>query len=170
MGRLPLHIAARTPAYVPQVFEPKASTAPIIVVLAQINPNAVKERDNDGRLPLHFALEAGKTWDEGIYNLIKFNPQSLREKDPVTHLYPFMLAATNDFLSLSITAQADSISRSRVKAREWKVIPDDQKESEKKQIIDTLEMNRLNTIVSSIKVNHLLFFEAMQKFLIYVCI
>ena len=46
-----------------------------------------------GRLPIHLALESGKTLDNGVDALVDAFPESVRMRDPVTLLYPFQMAA-----------------------------------------------------------------------------
>jgi hypothetical protein len=50
--------------------------------------------DPSGRLPLHIAIEAGKTWSDGIEALIHAFPQSICITDRSTKLYPYQLSAT----------------------------------------------------------------------------
>ncbi|KAL3935450.1 MAG: hypothetical protein SGBAC_009034 [Bacillariaceae sp.] len=50
--------------------------------------------NSGGRFHLHYALEAGVGWKEGLEALIKVNPSALSERDP-NGLFPFALAATN---------------------------------------------------------------------------
>ena len=47
----------------------------------------------NGQLPLHLALTSGKEWEEGVRALVRLHPDGVRKKDPLTGLYPFMLAA-----------------------------------------------------------------------------
>ena len=60
-----------------------------------------------GRLPLHLALESGKTLDNGVDALVEAFPESVRMRDPVTLLYPFQMAAVkrnnSDEVDLAIT-------------------------------------------------------------------
>ena len=50
--------------------------------------------DPSGRLPLHIAIESGKTWKDGIDALIQAYPESIGITDRSTKLYPYQLAAT----------------------------------------------------------------------------
>lgn len=71
---------------------PPLSRSPIGMIIEAF-PEAVKIRNKVGRFPIHLALSTGKTWNEGVQSLILTFPQCLEMKDPVTKLYPFMLAA-----------------------------------------------------------------------------
>jgi len=73
---------------------PPLSRSPIGMIIKAF-PEAVKIRNKVGRFPIHLALATGKTWNEGVQSLIITFPQCLEMKDPVTKLYPFMLAAVN---------------------------------------------------------------------------
>lgn len=57
--------------------------------------------DKDMRLPLHWAIETGKQWDEGIQSLVDAAPLALATRDGQRHLYPFMMAAITGNLSLT---------------------------------------------------------------------
>ena len=56
-------------------------------------PHAVFLRDENNRLPIHIALESGMQWSAGLVSLMNATISNLKEKDPVTGLYPFALAA-----------------------------------------------------------------------------
>ena len=51
-------------------------------------------KDQDGRLPLHWACVTDKDWSrDGLHALIKAFPDGLQARDPITGLWPFQLAA-----------------------------------------------------------------------------
>ena len=62
-------------------------------IVCAIYPNAAAIMDRSGRLPLHLALTAGKTWGTGIQTLFDAHPEGLSRADPQTGLLPFMTAA-----------------------------------------------------------------------------
>ena len=68
-----------------------------IDVLPQLYPEAAQASLSNGRLPLHWALESGKTWGEKDYlairKLVESYPNGVTVVDPVTGLAPFMMAA-----------------------------------------------------------------------------
>jgi hypothetical protein len=78
--RVLLHVAASKS---PEVFK----------AVLNLSRRAVARTDDFGRLPLHYALENGKTWSDGISDLIKEYPKSLSVKDPTTGLPPCLGAA-----------------------------------------------------------------------------
>ena len=71
------------------------SSAPsVIEILVNAFPDAVRFRDRDGRLPLHLAILHGKRRFSGVESIVDTYPDALMLQDPITKLYPFMLAAT----------------------------------------------------------------------------
>lgn len=79
--QLPLHVAAM-----------KASPRAFKAVLG-LYPQAASRADGDGRLPLHHALERGRTWEDGVEDLIRASPRSFVAPDPKTGLPPVLQAA-----------------------------------------------------------------------------
>jgi hypothetical protein len=66
----------------------------VIDMLLSAAPTAAKIHDPSGRLPLHSAIGSGKGYYQGVHGLIEAYPAAMEIPDPVTNLYPFMLAAT----------------------------------------------------------------------------
>lgn len=64
-----------------------------VKTLLNAYPAAAKERDNQGRLPLHVAAEAGQPW-EALDALIHASPDALSERDD-RGLFPFQSAAAS---------------------------------------------------------------------------
>jgi hypothetical protein len=79
--RLPLHIAAM-------------KSLPIFKAVLGLNPRAAARQDESGRLPLHYAITSGKTWNDGVKDLIERYPESLKLQDPETGLPLYLLAAS----------------------------------------------------------------------------
>jgi hypothetical protein len=50
-------------------------------------------RDSQGRLPLHTAVQYGLKWDDEVEDILNANVFAASDLDPVTNLYPFLLAA-----------------------------------------------------------------------------
>lgn len=65
-----------------------------IQALTSAYPDGVLETDSFGRSPLCIACGSGVSWEEGISTLIAAAPRSISTPDPVSGLYPFMLAAS----------------------------------------------------------------------------
>jgi len=67
------------------------------------HPNLPRMVDGDGRITLHYAAASSSSLDsaerarpETIEHILKAYPEGASARDPVTGLYPFMLAAGND--------------------------------------------------------------------------
>lgn len=89
-GRLPLAVACCHPV------ANRASDAQTkIEMLSRVYPLAIFDRDMQGRLPLFLALDSGVEWEEGVNALVEKHPRSIAMRDPVTGLFPFMLAAAS---------------------------------------------------------------------------
>lgn len=65
----------------------------IVQYLIEYAPDTTLMRDGDGRLPLHLAVING-TFEGSIQSLLNLNPSQVKDIDPVSGLYPFMLAAS----------------------------------------------------------------------------
>jgi len=164
-GRLPLHIAARNEIYVSQSFEPKHKGVPMLALLAHINRNAVTDKDNDGRIPLHIALEAGKTWGDGISQMIQHIPQILRERDPITNLYPFMLSAIAFEQSSELNQKCNKIAQGQFKQKDWRMMTVHERYHQIERIMEQSDSDKFNTV----SVCKLIFYEeAFEKFGIHV--
>ena len=59
-------------------------------------------RDDDGRLPIHIAVEKGLEWNNGMQELVEIDSSTLLEKDPLTGLYPFMSIASGESADLNL--------------------------------------------------------------------
>jgi hypothetical protein len=88
-GRLPLGLAASTPAY-----SAKRSDE-ILKTLLQAAPEAAKERDKQGATALSAAVAAGKRSTTGVERLFTAAPDSVRWRDGRTGLPPALLAGTS---------------------------------------------------------------------------
>jgi hypothetical protein len=79
-----------------------ASKSPCVFkAVLNLNRRAVARTDTFGRLPLHYAIESGKTWGDGISDLIKEHPKSLSLQDPRTGLPPCLAAACSQSSDLT---------------------------------------------------------------------
>ena len=97
-GMLPIHHAVQSPPvtyrFVPAFLKSKHQQS-IVEILLDKNPSGVKVADDQGRLPLHYALDSGCLSEKDLLALIRLYPDSLRRKDPKTGLLPFMLVAAD---------------------------------------------------------------------------
>ena len=87
-GRLPLTIACADP-----IANRSTDVHTKIQMLLAEHPEAAHVLSSDGRRPIYVALESGVAWEEGIEDLFNSDPKCLADRDSVTGLYPFMLAA-----------------------------------------------------------------------------
>jgi ankyrin repeat protein len=76
----------------------EASSQPsVISILLQANPTSEASGacvpDLLGRLPLHLALSSGKSWKDGVKELVEAYPDAMSSPDMSSKLYPFMMAA-----------------------------------------------------------------------------
>lgn len=58
-------------------------------------PSFVCSKDDNNRLPLHYACELGLYWDDGLKDILCANKNAVQVMDGKTLLYPFMLAAVS---------------------------------------------------------------------------
>jgi hypothetical protein len=88
-GDLPLHVACSS-----RFGNRTGGEATKILRLLEMYPKASLAVNARGQLPLHLAVRAGVPWGEGLSELVARSPDALDVCDPVSGLYPFMLAAT----------------------------------------------------------------------------
>uniref|UniRef100_A0A6U6H910 Uncharacterized protein n=1 Tax=Odontella aurita TaxID=265563 RepID=A0A6U6H910_9STRA len=73
----------------------------IITFLTSLNPDSAQLLTYEGRLPLHVAIESGKSISD-IQHLLSVAPKSLEIRDRVTRLQPFMLSAIGEGASFDL--------------------------------------------------------------------
>jgi len=97
-GMLPIHHAVQNPPvtykFVPSSLKLHREKS-LVEMLLEENPGGVRVADDTGRLPLHYALDIGCLLERDLLALIRLYPGSLRIRDPITGLLPFMLASIN---------------------------------------------------------------------------
>jgi len=73
----------------------KDGLATLEYILSQ-EPIAALQRDSDKRLAVHVACEQGLVWDDKVvlHSLARSHVGALKEIDPKSKLFPFLLAAT----------------------------------------------------------------------------
>ena len=124
-GRLPLHLAAEAPLYVKQPYEIGTFPMNPIEALLQEYPSGASIPDSLGRLPLHIAIRVGKKWSQGVSALVAADRRVLNTPDPVTGLYPVMMAACNYSGTRSCMSPLLSyLARNRVDSLQWQTMSD----------------------------------------------
>jgi len=112
-GRVPLSIASRSKRFKePQInIDGMCETAEkesetdssetVVQILLRAEIKAASIADNDGRYPVIHAIENGVEWHEGLQDIVNAYPQCLDEKEPISNLYPFMLAGASKSASIT---------------------------------------------------------------------
>jgi len=95
IGRLPLHIACLDARVNRRPCEVKTKIQMLLLTSSAAGIQSCARKDHQGRLPFHYALQTGVTWLEGLKELFDASPRLLNERDPITLLYPFLLAAAH---------------------------------------------------------------------------
>jgi ankyrin repeat protein len=113
IGPLIRYIKKKEPAFGPSTVlldnslmkdfdEPKSSLhenrgqiyAQFVSIVLDAHPMAAFQRDHNGKLPFHLAIEVGMPWDQ-LEKLMQANPHVIREEVPNSGLVPFMMVAHN---------------------------------------------------------------------------
>jgi len=138
----PLHLNAATQGYVPDSTESFASTSIDFLCLAF--PEASKIRWN-GQLPIHIALEHGKTLPE-LETLVNCHPSCLEEPDGQSQLLPFQLSAVHLKISPEHQLYLQNIARSQHDEETWSIkFSERERDNEARRIQKALEVVRLST-------------------------
>jgi hypothetical protein len=66
----------------------------MIEYMLEMDPTLATRVTSSGQLPLHIAISTKKSMEKEICPLLDAAPHSVSIRDPVTLLYPFLLAAT----------------------------------------------------------------------------
>ena len=82
----------------------------------KITINCAQLPNQDGRLPLHLAIERGLSVEEGLEEIIQANRDALEERDGFTGFYPFVLARNNMDLCYSLLSQYPAVTGNLLKA------------------------------------------------------
>ncbi|CAB9520804.1 expressed unknown protein [Seminavis robusta] len=90
----PLHLACRATVYTPQYFETETDRPSTIELLLRAFPEAAFARSSGGRLPLHIAIQAGKTIEE-LRPLIEQAPTLAGAREPTSGFFPYQLMAVS---------------------------------------------------------------------------
>ena len=89
-GSLPLHYAADCPTF---NIDGAHCDGYYVCTLLTLFPRASQIPDAVGRLPLHLAIQSGKTYDAVLRKLFDAFPDAIAARDGKHYLLPFMLAA-----------------------------------------------------------------------------
>jgi hypothetical protein len=87
--KLPLHLIAQTTSYTAQPFEDAHRSSLELTLRAY--PRALRVLA-EGRLPLHVAIDVGKTWDD-LSLMVEEEPRALKVRELATGLFPFQCMA-----------------------------------------------------------------------------
>ena len=94
---------------------PQSKTKTIFITLLQEYPSAAYQKDNSGRLPLHYAIPSGLSYPEEISKVLRIHPSSIGTPDPSTGLVPFMAAGAHgqsvDMIFQLLQCSPDLITR-----------------------------------------------------------
>ena len=66
-------------------------------------PDMAKKTDKNGRHTLHHAVGSSSASFEAVMDVFEANPKSASVRDPVSGLYPFMLAASNGLVAATFS-------------------------------------------------------------------
>lgn len=149
-GAFPIHLAAKTREYSPRNYErPILESECVLDMIVAANPKGAFRRC-ERRLPLHFAIDSGKTWTS-IANLVSANNDALNKKDPVSGLYPFQQVASYSNKSQADTFRVMCVTRNKYSHAVWKGLSDRQKDAAVARVFETEDINRLWTIFECLR-------------------
>jgi len=77
--------------------------------ILKIDPSTGFIRDSHGMTPFHFAIAEGKRWDTGLSGLAELCPDWCSANDGVTGLFPFMSAASKEYIADDNGDQTETI-------------------------------------------------------------
>jgi len=92
-GSLPLHLAAECPS---SQLDETHRDGYYVCWLISLFPKACSIPDGIGRLPIHIAIQSGKSWEYVLQKIFKANPNAILMRDGQHFLLPFMLAALSN--------------------------------------------------------------------------
>lgn len=108
-GKLPLHYALSIERRKRQHTRgiPKSDWRLYVQEILSKNPSACLVKDSVGRLPIHYSLNNEhnvtceiESYDLIVRDIVQECPAAVEIEDPLSVLYPFMMAATNSHISL----------------------------------------------------------------------
>ena len=98
-GLLPIHLAVGPTLYNPSTrrkYKPREKE--VLSLLLENHPASARALSPDQRWPLAIALANEHSWGGGIEDLWKAAPETLSQRDSLTRLYPYQIAATKSDL------------------------------------------------------------------------
>ena len=154
---LPLHLGAMKQDYIPRFYEVNTTDDDTtMIIVLKSDPSAILKR-HEGRLPLHYAIESGRTINSLKYLLnttissysesdghASYSP--LLQRDPKTHLYPFLMAASYPNDSEEDSLRWTSVARNKYSNTAWKALSDRQKACTILRVAELENIARIDTI------------------------
>lgn len=140
---LPIHFACRQwkfREYPPRRGEKIVDLDQVCGELLKDDPRQTRMR-NRGRLPLHHAIAAGKTWDF-IKPLVTHDSESLLARDPTTRLRPFQLAA----LKVHQTFDIDAVTRREYQPMVWNTMSNKERDRQMRKLLNHYDLQQLDVI------------------------
>ncbi|KAL3941018.1 MAG: hypothetical protein SGBAC_004559 [Bacillariaceae sp.] len=140
----PVHIAASTPAYLPQSFEvPISKTS--LELLSEMTPRIILIDSSMGRSALHIAIDERKTRKE-LCQLVNVEKRLLLATDAETGLFPFQMLAMKRDHTPDQTLRLISEAKAQSSFVHWSILSSAQKsrlirkrhEKEEHDILSTL--------------------------------
>ena len=156
-GAFPLHLSSMKHDYIPRFYEVNTTDDDTTMnIILKSDPSAILKR-HDGRLPLHYAIESGRTITSLSYllsatiseyvegdDLTQYSP--LLQRDPITLLYPFLLAASYPNDSEEDSLRWTSVARNKYSNTAWKSLSDRQKACTILRVAELENIARIDTI------------------------
>jgi Zinc finger, C3HC4 type (RING finger) len=157
-GPLPLHMAAMNRDYVPRNYEVHTiGHETVLDIILEADRTAIHKR-HEGRLALHYAVASGRMIDT-LNPLLAAATTStasnqhdeheypqLLDRDPVTGLFPFMLAASYPNKSDMDSFRWTCVARNKYSNAVWQGLSDRQKASAVLKVAESEEIARVDTI------------------------
>mmetsp|Transcript_24520 Transcript_24520/g.58169 ORF Transcript_24520/g.58169 Transcript_24520/m.58169 type:complete len:1367 (-) Transcript_24520:57-4157(-) len=136
---LPIHAAAKAPPYESLPFEVTLSMDLTEMVVLS-NPAALTLTSQSGSLPLHIAIESGKTWTV-LHSLVERYPKALFVRDPRTRLFPFQLAACQESF-----IRVEKLVQRKTALTKWSKQSSKENGRLLRQMVDDYQLSKLTTI------------------------
>lgn len=157
----PVHIAAATPAYVPQDFEvPYPGTS--LEILAEMTPKSILIDSSTGRSVLHIAIEERKSREQ-LCQLASMEKQLLLTADPETGMLPFQLMAMKKEYTIDQTRKLISEAKSLSPHMQWASLSTAQKSRFLRRRYEKEDRDCLSTLFEFIRAEPSVIEAALQQ-------